>query len=219
MERLYGKKDFVDYLQVDNKGQVPNATFAMRALDIVMASIGLLLTFPILLIVSCLVFIEDQGNVLFFQKRLGLNKKEFTVIKFRSMYINAEKGVPQWAQKNDPRITKVGKYLRKLHLDELPQLYNILKGDMAIVGPRPIRAHLAEPLIELDFRYNYRFMAKPGLTGLAQLYAPYGANVEEQLKKVPYDLQYFNNFTFRHYCKIIFLTGWRILTTGKSSCE
>ena len=87
------------------------------------------------------------------------------------------------------------------------------------LGPRPIRAHLAEPLIELDFRYNYRFMAKPGLTGMAQLYAPYGSTIEDQLKKVPYDLQYFQKFGFWKYINVIALTGWRLITTGKSGNE
>ena len=218
MERVFIEQDYLANLPV-HSGSVPNATLSMRLLDIVLAAIGLVVTSPLFIIVALFIWFEDKGNVLFTQKRLGLGKQEFTLIKFRSMYVDAEKGRPQWAQKDDPRVTRVGRVLRQLHLDELPQLWNILKGDMAIVGPRPIRAHLAEPLIELDFRYNYRFMAKPGLTGMAQLYAPYGSTIEDQLKKVPYDLQYFQKFGFWKYINVIALTGWRLITTGKSGNE
>lgn len=195
---------------------VPNATFAMRMTDIVFAITGLLFTFPLFFIIAVLIRVESRGPVFFVQKRMGLNRGEFNVIKFRTMRLDAEKDRPQWAQKNDPRVTRVGRILRRLHLDELPQIWNILRGDMALVGPRPIRACFVEELAHANPRYNYRFFAKPGLTGMAQLYAPYGSTLEEQLAKIPYDLQYFNGkFHVGKYVWVILATFWKVVRKVK----
>lgn len=196
-------------------GDVPNATLAMRLTDIGFALVGLALTLPLFFIIAVLIKLESRGSVFFVQKRVGLNRQEFNVIKFRTMRLDAEKDRPQWAQKNDPRVTRIGRILRRLHLDELPQIWNILRGDMALVGPRPIRACFVEELAHANPRYHYRFLAKPGLTGMAQLYAPYGSTLEEQLAKIPYDLQYFNGrFNAWKYVWVILATFWKVARKG-----
>lgn len=196
-------------------GDVPNATLAMRLTDVSFALAGLALTLPLFFIIAVLIKLESRGAVFFVQKRVGLNRQEFNVIKFRTMRLDAEKDKPQWAQKNDPRVTRIGRILRRLHLDELPQIWNILRGDMALVGPRPIRACFVEELAHANPRYYYRFLAKPGLTGMAQLYAPYGSTLEEQLAKIPYDLQYFNGrFNAWKYVWVIIATFWKIVRKG-----
>ena len=198
---------------------VPNATFLMRLFDIVIAGFGMIFVIPFCSVVMLLIWLEDKGTVFFLQERLGLNKDPFILYKFRSMRIDAEKNGVQWATKNDSRVTKVGKIIRQLHIDEIPQLWNIFKGDMSFVGPRPIRKIAADKLAQLDVRYDNRFKAKPGLTGFAQLYAPYGSTEEDQLKKVKFDLAYFEHFKFKTYIKIMFITAWRLLVTGKTSYQ
>jgi lipopolysaccharide/colanic/teichoic acid biosynthesis glycosyltransferase len=202
MERVYIAAD----VMVDNGDNVPNAKFVMRLVDIIFALIGLVFIFPLFFLIALLIKLETRGPVLFVQKRLGLHRKEFNVFKFRTMRVDAEKDGPQWAKEDDPRATRVGRILRKLHLDELPQIWNVLKGDMALVGPRPLRAFFVDELTHLDSRFGYRQLAKPGLTGMAQLYAPRGSTQEDQLAKIPYDLQYFRGFSTRKYIMTIFAT-------------
>jgi lipopolysaccharide/colanic/teichoic acid biosynthesis glycosyltransferase len=127
------------------------------------------------------------------------------------MVVNAEEGGPKWAKENDSRVTRVGKILRKTRLDELPQFLNVLKGDLSFVGPRPIRKHFADLLQQYNSNYDKRFLVKPGLTGWAQIYAPYGSSIDEQLKKVPYDLLYLNGISIKDYIKVFLLTMKAIL--------
>jgi lipopolysaccharide/colanic/teichoic acid biosynthesis glycosyltransferase len=179
----------------------------LRALDIIFSLMGILLLWPLFLLIALVVRVDSKGPAFFVQERLGHYRRPFRLIKFRTMVVDAEKGGPQWAASNDKRVTRIGRFLRRSRIDELPQLFNVLKGDLSFVGPRPIRAHFATMLESHDGQYRRRFDVKPGVTGWAQIYAPYGETVEDQLKKLPYDLLYHSTgvscFT---YFKLIFIT-------------
>ena len=180
-----------------------------RLVDILFSVCGFVISLPIMGIVACLIKATSSGPVLFTQERLGLHEKPFRVFKFRTMKVNAEKDTgPVWASKDDPRVTPIGAFLRKSRLDELPQLYNVIKGEMSFIGPRPIRHFFADKLSK-DFPFYFlRFYIKPGLTGWAQVAGDYGDTVEGQLKKLEYELFYLQEYT-------LFLDGVIILKTIK----
>lgn len=158
-----------------------------RVFDIVVAACaGLVLLIP-MLIIALLVRIDSNGPALFRQERLGVNGKPFMMYKFRSMYLDAEAGGPKWADKNDCRCTKMGRFLRKSRIDELPQLYNILRGDMSFVGPRPERACFYDEFEKYIPNFRDRLMVRPGLTGLAQVNGGYELKPDE---KIVYDMEY-----------------------------
>jgi sugar transferase (PEP-CTERM system associated) len=167
-----------------------------RAFDLV-ASIGLLLVaWPIMLLTAFAIWAESRfrGPILYRQERIGLDNRPFELIKFRSMHTDAEQdGQAVWATANDPRITRVGAFIRKTRLDEFPQVFNVLRGDMSLVGPRPERPQFVEELERHLPYYQYRHQVKPGLTGWAQLCYPYGASVEDGNEKLQYDLYYLKN--------------------------
>jgi exopolysaccharide biosynthesis polyprenyl glycosylphosphotransferase len=168
-----------------------------RVLDIVLAFLGILLVMPFLPIVAVLIKLTSPGPVLFRQLRVGERGCEFTLIKFRTMCDNAEKETgPVWASENDPRITRLGALLRKIRIDEIPQLFNVLKGDMSFIGPRPERKEFVERLSEKIPYYGKRHFVKPGVTGWAQVKYPYGASDEDALEKLRYDLYYIKNYSF-----------------------
>jgi sugar transferase (PEP-CTERM system associated) len=157
------------------------------------AAIGLLAV-PVMLATALAIKIEDGGPVFYHQERVGRNNRLFQVLKFRSMRQNAEReGQPQWAQQNDPRVTAVGHWIRKLRIDELPQMLNVFRGEMSFVGPRPERAYFVGQLCEQIAYYNVRHGIKPGITGLAQVRYRYGASVEDAMQKLQYDLYYVKN--------------------------
>jgi exopolysaccharide biosynthesis polyprenyl glycosylphosphotransferase len=163
-------------------------------LDKCFALCGILLSWPLMILSALAVRISSKGPVLFKQERLGLNEVPFVLMKFRTMIEDAEKSTgPKWASDNDPRITKVGKILRKTRLDELPQLFNVLKGEMSFVGPRPIRRHFADMLSKEISNYGLRFKVKPGITGWAQVNGGYAGTKEGQKEKFEYDLYYILN--------------------------
>jgi sugar transferase (PEP-CTERM system associated) len=164
-----------------------------RAVDIVAAAVGLLLTAPILLIVAALVKLSSRGPALYHQERVGKDGRTFTIHKFRSMRVDAEKNGAVWAKANDDRIFPFGRIMRKTRLDEIPQLFNVLKGDMSLVGPRPERPVFVEQLTEQIPFYGQRHIVKPGITGWAQVRYTYGASVEEAMQKLQYDLFYIKN--------------------------
>jgi sugar transferase (PEP-CTERM system associated) len=163
---------------------------AKRIFDIFASLIILFLTSPILIITFFAVRQESEGGAFYKQTRVGLDGKNFEILKFRSMYIDAEKNGVQWAAENDPRITSVGKLIRKTRIDELPQLFNVLKGDMSLVGPRPERPEFVETLKQDITLYDERHLIKPGLTGWAQINNPYGASVDDTKQKLKLDLYY-----------------------------
>jgi sugar transferase (PEP-CTERM system associated) len=169
-------------------------TFMKRSFDLVCSTIILALTFPVMLAAALAVRMEDRGPVFYSQERVGEDGKIFRVHKFRSMRTDAEKGgKPQWAQQNDPRITRVGNFMRKTRIDELPQILNVFKGEMSFVGPRPERQYFVEQLIEVVPYYNVRHSVKPGITGWAQVRYGYGSSAEDALQKLQYDLYYVKN--------------------------
>lgn len=170
---------------------------AKRALDVLCASVGLVLALPIMAVVTIAIRLTSNGPALYHQERVGLHGKVFTVHKFRSMRVDAEAGTgPVWASKEgDPRVTPIGGLLRRARLDELPQLWNVLKGNMSFVGPRPERPEFVAGLTEQIRFYGQRHVVRPGLTGWAQVRYTYGANAEDALQKLQYDLYYIKNFS------------------------
>ena len=170
-------------------------TFMKRVFDILVAAVLLVLTLPIMFIVALMILLEDGGPIVYRQQRVGARGAVFTLLKFRSMSKNAEKGNAVWASVNDDRVTRVGKFLRRTRVDELPQLLNVLKGEMSFVGPRPERPEFVAMLTERIPFYAVRHSVKPGLTGWAQVRYSYGATVEQSVKKLEYDLYYVKNHT------------------------
>lgn len=164
--------------------------------DIIFSGLLLAILAPLFLIIGIAVKLDSRGGTFFVQERLGLHRRPFRCVKFRTMVENAEsKSGPVWSTENDPRITRVGRLLRKTRLDELPQLWNILKGDMSFVGPRPIREHFASQLAEQIPFYGLRFSVKPGLTGWAQVNYDYAGSEEGQMEKFQYELFYIQNMS------------------------
>lgn len=158
-----------------------------------LALTGLLISLPIIVITAILIRFESKGGIFYMQERVGKNGKPFNVIKFRSMRTDAEKDGPVWAANNDDRTTRVGRIIRKIRVDEIPQFWNILKGEMSFVGPRPERPHFVEQLAEVVPYYEQRHLTAPGLTGWAQVKYPYGASVEDARRKLQFDLYYIKN--------------------------
>ena len=177
-----------------------------RFFDIIYASILLILLSPIILLTALAIRLESKGSIFYRQKRVGLYNIEFEVIKFRSMRANAEASGAQWAQKNDPRATRVGTFIRKTRIDEIPQLFNVLKGEMSLIGPRPERAVFIEMLKTAIPYYEFRHVIKPGLTGWAQVKYPYGASIEDGMWKHKYDMYYIKHQSFGFDFKIILHT-------------
>ena len=167
---------------------------AKRFFDVVSALALLLVVWPLMIATAIAVRIDSPGPILFRQERSGRFGKPFVLAKFRSMRADAEKGTgPVWASKNDPRITRVGNFIRKTRLDELPQLFNVLGGSMSMVGPRPERPHFIEQLSAEIPYYHQRHIVKPGVTGWAQISYPYGNTVEDAVQKLQFDLFYIKN--------------------------
>jgi sugar transferase (PEP-CTERM system associated) len=173
----------------------------------ILGLIGLVLSFPIGVLTGVLIKLESRGPIFYRQERLGKNGRVFNVIKFRSMKTDAEAdGKPVWAASNDERTTLVGRFIRKVRIDEIPQFWNILKGEMSFVGPRPERPHFVEQLArEIPF-YEHRHLVAPGLTGWAQIKYPYGASVEDARQKLQYDLYYIKNQSLALDLVIVFDT-------------
>lgn len=177
-----------------------------RAFDISMAIVIGILTLPIMIVAAIIVKLESPGPIIYSQERVGEHNVEFKVHKFRSMRNDAEKDGAKWAVKNDPRVTKFGGFMRKTRIDELPQLLNVLKGEMSFIGPRPERMVFIKDLEKVIPYYNLRHLVKPGLTGWAQVMYPYGANVEDAKRKLEYDLYYIKHYSVSLDIAIMFMT-------------
>ena len=170
--------------------------FIKRIIDVIISVALLILFLPLIIVTAILIKIDSAGPVLFTQERVGKNKKPYILYKFRSMVKNAEEqSGPVWASDNDNRITRIGGFIRKWRIDEMPQLWNVLKGDMSFVGPRPEREFFVKKLEEIIPYYGERFSVKPGITGWAQVCYRYGASVEDAVEKVNYDLFYIKNMS------------------------
>ena len=169
-------------------------SFLKRAADILHAGVLLMLASPLMILTAVAIKFDSRGPVLYRQARLGAQRREFEVLKFRSMRQDAEKDTgPTWASESDPRVTRIGRIIRKLRIDELPQLFNVLRGDMSFVGPRPERAHFVRQLEQRIPYYGLRMLMRPGLTGWAQVEYGYGASEDDALEKLKYDLYYIKN--------------------------
>lgn len=177
-----------------------------RALDVLIALSLLVITLPLILVTALVVRLESPGPVIYRQDRVGLREREFTVYKFRSMRRDAEKSGAVWAANNDARVTRFGKFIRKARIDELPQLWNVLKGDMSFIGPRPERMAFVRQLKKTIPYYSLRHTVKPGLTGWAQVCFPYGASEDDARRKLEYDLYYIKNMSLLLDIHIIFKT-------------
>ncbi|MBN9423574.1 MAG: exopolysaccharide biosynthesis polyprenyl glycosylphosphotransferase [Candidatus Accumulibacter sp. 66-26] len=192
-------------------------TAVKRLFDIVAASILLVLALPVMAVTALLIVLEDGFPVFYRQERVGLNGRLFKVIKFRSMRNDAESdGKPRWATANDDRVTRVGRIIRKLRIDELPQLYSVLAGDMSLVGPRPERPYFVDQLTRDIPFFAVRHSVKPGVTGWAQVSYHYGASVDDSVQKLQYDLYYVKNHTLFLDLVILFETVGVVLT-GKGA--
>ena len=174
----------------DTIRQGARADVVRRGRDVALSLLLLFVTLPLLLIVACLIKLESPGPVLYRQERVGLRGRGFSLWKFRSMRIDAEKSGPVWAARHDPRVTRVGAFIRAHRIDELPQLVNVLRGEMSLVGPRPERPIFVEQLTEVIPGFAARSGVLPGLTGWAQVNYPYGASVEDARIKLDHDLYY-----------------------------
>jgi sugar transferase (PEP-CTERM system associated) len=190
--------------------------FAKRLLDILAAGIGLVLALPFMLLVAIAVRLDSPGPVFFRQDRVGRGSREFTLWKFRSMRTDAEAGGARWAVQGDTRVTRVGRFIRKTRLDELPQLLNVLLGDMSLVGPRPERRMFVEQLKEVCPWYEQRLVVRPGLTGWAQIKAPYASTYEESIEKLKFDLYYIKNLSLFLDISILLSTA-RIVLLGRGA--
>lgn len=186
-----------------NMGLSVDQRAAKRAMDIVISGLGILVFSPLMVLIAILIKLYDRGPVFYFQDRLTKDKKEFRIRKFRSMRVDSEKDGARLASKHDSRITPVGRVFRNLHLDELPQLFNVLAGDMSLVGPRPERDCIMQEYLEEIPEFDYRLKVKAGLTGYAQVYGKYNTTPYDKLKL---DLFYIENYSFLLDIKLLFMT-------------
>lgn len=176
---------------------------AKRAIDIVCAALGLILLSPVFLVVTLVLLAQNKGSVIYSQERIGLGGKPFHIFKFRTMHTDAEADGPKLEQPGDSRLTPVGGFLRRHHLDELPQFWNVLRGDMSMVGPRPERQYFIERIMQHDPRYKYLFQVRPGVTSEATLYNGYTDTMDKMLERLNMDLRYLETATLGHDLVII----------------
>jgi len=197
----------VDLSAIKRKLMVYQETILLkRVFDIAFSVLVLVAGLPIYVLLALITKLTSKGPVFFRQERIGKDQKPFYIYKFRSMRMDAEQGGPQLASDDDPRITKWGKFMRKTHLDELPQFWNVLKGDMAIVGPRPERRHYIDEIKGRKPEYIQLFRLKPGITSIGQVNYGYAENVRQMCERVDYDLQYLSTMSLKTDLEIILQT-------------
>lgn len=196
----------------DNMNAVERAL--KRLADILGSVIGIVLSSPLFLVISIRLWFKNEGSVIFRQERIGLGGKPFKIYKFRTFLVEAESEGPCLAPENNGKLTSYGKFLRERHLDELPQLWNVLKGDMSIVGPRPERKYFIDKIMRHDENYKYIYLMRPGLTSEATLKNGYTDTMEKMLRRLHMDLNYLQTRSLCVDFKIIFLTV-RMIVSGK----
>lgn len=213
-ESLTGRVKIRHLYENDLGSLLPSPAYmaVKRILDIIIVIISLPLTLPLMFLTAALVYFDNKNSVLFSQKRVGLGGREFTIFKFRSMVIDSEKNGAQLAQVGDSRITHIGKWIRKTRLDELPQLWNVLKGEMSLIGPRPEQKTFVHQFEQSIPFYNYRHIVRPGLSGWAQVTQGYAGNADETQIKIEHDFYYIKHFSFSLDVLILFKTIKTIFT-------
>ena len=185
-----------------------------RGADIILSVLMIIFFSPVMLLLYFLIPVISKGPVIYKQERIGISYRPFMIYKFRSMVSGAETNTgPVFALENDPRVTRVGKFIRAIRLDELPQLFNVLKGEMSIIGPRPERPFFVEQYLMNNPNYSYRFAIKPGITGLAQIMGKYSSSAKEKLS---FDLMYIQNYSFILDIVIFFRTIYILFQTDNS---
>ncbi len=202
-------------IEVSSEIMKPWEESLKRSLDVLVSLLILIIGLPIWLLVAALIKVDSSGPILYGQERVGRNGRAFRIFKFRSMHADAEKkSGPVWAAKRDPRVTRVGKIIRRLHIDEVPQFINVLRGDMSLVGPRPERSFFVERLAAELPLYKRRLRVRPGITGWAQVKHKYDESIEDVKVKLKYDLFYIENMSWRMDLKILFNTFY-VMLMGK----
>ena len=192
--------------------QLRSHSAAIRGLDIVFSLAGLLVFLPLLVILMIAVRVDSPGPAIFRQTRTGYMQKPFRMLKLRTMFTGSNTSGPCWVQHKDDRITRLGVFLRARRLDELPQLINILKGEMSFVGPRACRPSVGDEIARHNPQFYRRYLVKPGLTGYAQLSARYGIDMDEQLAKIPHDMRYLSEgLKVQAYISLIAITAVRCI--------
>lgn len=189
---------------------------AKRFIDIVVSVLGIILGAPLIGLIALAIWLETGRPILFRQERVGLGQQPFTILKFRSMCKDSEANGPSWAMNNDPRVTRVGRILRKYRLDELPQLFNVLRGEMSFVGPRPEQTQLCHMLEDAIPMYWRRHTIRPGITGWAQVKYQYGSTIEDARRKLEYELYYIKNLSLKLDLAIIFAT-FKVILFGRGA--
>lgn len=198
-------------IEIDNKIIKPWQWALKRIFDIFLAFFAIIITSPLLVICFFKIVKENHGPIFYKQQRIGLKGKPFTLYKFRSMYVNAEDGIPRLAEDNDVRITPWGSVMRKYRLDELPQMYNVLKGEMSWVGPRPERQYFIDKIVEKAPQYNFLHKVKPGITSWGMVRYGYASTIEEMIDRMQFDILYIENYSLTLDIAILFQTFLTIL--------
>jgi exopolysaccharide biosynthesis polyprenyl glycosylphosphotransferase len=193
-------------IEISNHYLLPWQKVLKRVMDIFASVLSLVILSPIYMIVAFIVKATSHGPVFYSHERIGLNGQPFTMYKFRSMYVDAERNGPSLSSKDDPRITPFGKFMRKVRLDELPQFYNVLIGEMSLVGPRPERRHFIDLIVKEAPHYRLLHKIKPGITSWGQVKFGYAENVEEMIQRMKYDLLYLENMSILVDLKILIYT-------------
>jgi lipopolysaccharide/colanic/teichoic acid biosynthesis glycosyltransferase len=180
-------------------------------MDIVISSLAIVILAPVYLLIAVCVKLTSKGSILFRQQRIGMNGKSFQMVKFRTMYLNAEKDGPQLASKDDPRITRFGRLLRKVRLDEIPQLLTVFSGTMSLVGPRPERAYYIDQIVEIAPHYLVLLKVKPGLTSWGQIKYGYAENIGQMVERLTFDMDYIEKMSIQTDLKVLIHTIFVIL--------
>jgi exopolysaccharide biosynthesis polyprenyl glycosylphosphotransferase len=208
---LKGRGSFFPLVKVSHKIMPIWQQYIKRVMDIVISSLAILILSPIYLLTAIGVKLTSKGPILFIQERIGLNGKPFQMIKFRTMFTHAENQGPQLSSKDDPRITRFGKLLRKVRLDEIPQLFTVLSGTMSMVGPRPEREFYINQIVEKAPHYLVLLKVKPGLTSWGQIKYGYAENISQMVERLSFDIDYVENMSIMTDLKVLIHTIFVIL--------
>ena len=209
-----GRKEIADYDPHDECDclAIPDSMIAIkRFMDIIISSVGLMVSVPVVAVLSCIIKVQSPGPVIYSQERIGFMRRPFRLFKLRSMIVDAEPDGPVLAVAGDRRITPIGRFMRKYHLDEIPNLWNVLKGDMSIVGPRPERQYYIERIIKLAPHYTLVHQVRPGLTSWGMVKYGYACDVAGMIERMKYDIQYLRNMSLSFDLRVIYHTLFTVI--------